>query len=203
MTSKIALLGALAAMTAGTFAVGMDSVRAQDQTPLRVAMNADPDVLDMTQSTNPPQGLATMDNVYEACRRSDPKGTNAPGWPSPGTSRTAARSSSCISATASNSIRAIRSPPKDVVWSHERMSEEDLVLRAASRASSTKVEAVDDYTVKFTFKQPDAQFLPVPALIIASKTYFDRVGEKEFAKHPGRHRSLQDRRLQAGRNIST
>ena len=104
----VAMLAAIAAGTlAGTLAIGTGPAAAADQ--LRVAMNADPDVLDMTQSTNPPQGLATMDNVYELARQSEPQGRPDPrGCRVPGTFRTAARSLFSISATASRSIRAIR-----------------------------------------------------------------------------------------------
>ena len=66
------------AMAAGAFALMAGSAWSQDQKPLLIGMNADPDVLDMTQSTNPPQGLATLVNVYESLVRADPQGHTAP-----------------------------------------------------------------------------------------------------------------------------
>src|SRR6185312_10746456 len=42
------------------------------------------------------------------------------------------------------------------------------------------LEAVDDHTVKFFFKQPYAAFLAIHPMLVTSKAYFDRVGEAEF-----------------------
>ncbi|MGH6981649.1 MAG: hypothetical protein ACREFC_10620, partial [Stellaceae bacterium] len=79
MTTRLGVLGMLAALAAGVLAVGPGAAFAQDQKPLRVAMNADQDVLDMTQSTNPPQGLATLSNVYEGLWGFNPDGTKRAG----------------------------------------------------------------------------------------------------------------------------
>ena len=183
MTSKIALLGALAAMTAGTFAVGMDSVRAQDQTPLRVAMNADPDVLDMTQSTNPPQGLATLSNVYEGLWGFNSDGTKRAGLVE---TTDVSPDGKIVTLHLRHGVKFQSGDPfssKDVLWSHERMMKKTWFYPGFARFID-HMEAPDDYTVKVVMKQVDAQFLAIPALIIASKTYFDRAGEKEFAAHP-------------------
>jgi peptide/nickel transport system substrate-binding protein len=155
-----------------------------DDKVLRVAMNADPDVLDMTQSTNPPQGLATMINVYETLLRSDEKGGSVPllaeSWDILDGGKTIVMHlRHGVKFHSGDAFNAA-----DVVWSHERMSKKTWFYALSSAKFITKVEAVDPYTVKFSFKQPDAMFLQVPALIVASKSYFDRVGEKEFAKHP-------------------
>ena len=75
---KIGKLLAFAAVAASALAIGAGAATAQDKM-FRVAMNADPDVLDMTQSTNPPQGLATMDNVYDSLDNQAPNGDVIPG----------------------------------------------------------------------------------------------------------------------------
>jgi peptide/nickel transport system substrate-binding protein len=173
---------ALGLFAAGAWTLATGAATAQDKT-LRVAMNADPDVLDMTQSSNPPQGLATMDNVYDSLDNQAPNGDVIP----------AVAESWDIQDGGKVLLFHIRHgvtfhsgdplTAKDVVWSHERYLKKGRFYVVFAR-NIEKVEAVDDYTVKFTFKQPDAQFIPVHPLPIASKAYYDRVGETEFAKHP-------------------
>ncbi|MGA2671136.1 MAG: ABC transporter substrate-binding protein [Dehalococcoidia bacterium] len=46
------------------------------------------------------------------------------------------------------------------------------------------LEIVNDYTFKFYFKSPDVSFIPGLGYPVESKTYYDRVGEAEFVKHP-------------------
>jgi peptide/nickel transport system substrate-binding protein len=173
--------GALTAAV-GALAILAGSAAAQ-QKPLQIAINADPDVLDMTQSTNPPQGYATLQNVYDSLDNQNPKGDMIPG----------VAESWDIQDGGKVIVYHIRHgatfhsgdpvTAKDVVWSHERQMKKAFFYPGFARFID-KVEATDDYTVKFTFKQPDAVYLPVHPMLIASKTYFDRVGEAEFAKHP-------------------
>jgi peptide/nickel transport system substrate-binding protein len=178
---KIGIVATFAAIAAGALTIGAGPLAAADQ--LRVAMNADPDVLDMTQSSNPPQGLATMDNVYDSLDNQNPKGDVIPGvaesWDILGGGKV-------IVFHIRHGVTFHSGDPltaKDVVWSHDRYLKKGRFYGIFTRSLS-KVEAVDDYTVKFTFKVPDAQYLPVHPLPIASKTYYDRVGEAEFSKHP-------------------
>jgi peptide/nickel transport system substrate-binding protein len=180
VTKKWAMMGILAAAV-GAIAVASGSALAQ--MPLRVAMNADPDVLDMTQSTNPPQGLATMSNVYETLDTYDAHGHIIPGL---ATSWDINDGGKAIIFHLRHNVKFQSGDPftsADVVWSHQRMLAKTWFYKGFARFVKNCV-ALDPYTVEFTFTQPDAQFLPVPSLIIASKTYFDRVGEKEFAAHP-------------------
>jgi len=182
MTTRHRLIG-LAAMAALVVA-GVAPGWAADQKPLRIAMNADPDVLDMTISTNPPQGLATMVNVYETLFRGDGQGHAQPllaeSWDILDGGKTIVMHlRHGVKFHSGDAFTAA-----DVVWSHERMSKKTWFYALSPAKFIAKVEAVDPYTVKFSFKQPDAMFMMVPALIVASKTYYDRVGEKEFTKHP-------------------
>ncbi len=183
MAFKASALVSVAAAAALAYSLAIPAMAA-DQKPLRVAMNADPDVLDMTVSTNPPQGLATMVNVYEGLVRGDAEGHTIPSlaeaWDVLDGGKT-------IVMHLRHGVKFQSGDPftsADVLWSHERMSKKTWFYALSFAKFITKVEALDPYTVKWTFKQPDAQFLLVPALIVASKTYFDRVGEKEFTKHP-------------------
>jgi peptide/nickel transport system substrate-binding protein len=177
--SKWLVLGLFAA---GTWTLATGAATAQDKT-LRVAMNADPDVLDMTQSSNPPQGFATMDNVYDSLDNQAPNGEIIPGVAE---SWDILDGGKVLVFHLRHGVTFHSGDPltaKDVVWSHERYLKKGRFYPVFTKFID-KVEAVDDYTVKFTFKQPDAQYLPVHPLPIASKTYYDRVGETEFAKHP-------------------
>ena len=179
---KIGKFVTMAAIAAGTLALTAGATFAQDKT-LRVSMNADPDVLDMTQSTNPPQGLATMDNVYDSLDNQAPDGSVIPGVAESWNIQDGGK---VIVFHIRHGVTFHSGDPltaHDVVWSHERYLKKGRFYGIFTRFLD-KVEATDDYTVKFTFKQPDAQYIPVHPLPIASKTYYDRVGEAEFAKHP-------------------
>ena len=70
----------------------------------------------------------------------------------------------------------------DVVFSQERMVEKSPQYRNWMRRV-VRVEAVDDRTVRFVFSSPDATFF-TRAGPIASKAYYDRVGEAEFTARP-------------------
>jgi peptide/nickel transport system substrate-binding protein len=179
---KFGIYATMAAIAAGTLAVGAGAALAQDK-GLRVAMNADPDVLDMTQSTNPPQGLATMSNVYEGLWSFDPAGKKIPGLV---TSYETSPDGLTLTLHLRHGVKFQSGDPftsKDVLFSHERQLKKAPFYGGFMRFVKN-MEAPDDYTVKVNFKQIDAQYMAVPAMIVASKTYFDRVGEAEFAKHP-------------------
>lgn len=68
---------------------------------------------------------------------------------------------------------------KDVVWTYERIKDESLGSPyRPDLALIDKIEAVDDYTVKFTFSKPSAIFLPTvaayrPGRIVCKKAFED------------------------------
>jgi len=155
---------------------------AQDKT-LTVAINADPDVLDMTQSTNPPQGLATLTNVFEGIWSFNPDGSKRPGlvekWE-------ASEDGKLITLHLRHGVKfqsGDELTSKDILWSHERMLKKTWFYPGFARFID-HMEAPDDYTVKVIFKQVDAQFIALPAMIVSSKAYAERVGEDELKKHP-------------------
>jgi peptide/nickel transport system substrate-binding protein len=173
----------MAALAAGTLAVTAGSAAAQSSKTLRVAMNADPDVLDMTQSTNPPQGLATMTNVYDGLWSFNPDGSKTPGLV---TSYDTSPDGKTLTLHLRHGVTFQSGDPftsKDVLFSHARQLKKAPFYGGFMRFVD-HMAAPDDYTVQVVFKQIDAQYLAVPAMIVASKTYYDRVGEAEFAKHP-------------------
>ncbi|WP_163269429.1 ABC transporter substrate-binding protein [Chelativorans alearense] len=72
----------------------------------------------------------------------------------------------------------------DVVFSYERGMEESRTVANRLR-SLDRIEVKDDYHLTFHFKNPDVTFLPNRgAAMMASKAYFDRVGEEEFSRNP-------------------
>lgn len=72
---------------------------------------------------------------------------------------------------------------KDVQFSHERGLKNSQTYQRVMRYLDS-FAIVDDYRVKFRFKSPDAQFLPSRATPIASKSYYDKVGEDKFLREP-------------------
>jgi peptide/nickel transport system substrate-binding protein len=70
----------------------------------------------------------------------------------------------------------------DVVFSQQRMTERSPQYKNWMRRVE-RVEAVDEETVRFVFSSPDATFFTRIGPI-ASKAYYDRVGEAEFTTHP-------------------
>jgi peptide/nickel transport system substrate-binding protein len=73
---------------------------------------------------------------------------------------------------------------KDIVFSYERGREKSSTAKT-KLASLEKIDILDDYRLKFYFKAPDVTFIPNRGgTMIASKTYFDKVGEEKFSKEP-------------------
>jgi peptide/nickel transport system substrate-binding protein len=73
---------------------------------------------------------------------------------------------------------------KDVVFSFSRGLEKSRTLKVVLRFMD-RIEALDDYHFTLYFKEPDVTFIPnCSGPLIVSKTYYDRVGEEEFATHP-------------------
>jgi peptide/nickel transport system substrate-binding protein len=75
---------------------------------------------------------------------------------------------------------------KDAEFSFNRKWELDPELKS-EMAGFQKLEVVDDYTIRFYFEKPNVIFLTTscPSMfVIASKAYYDRVGEEAFAKNP-------------------
>ncbi len=156
------------------------SVRADDQT-LVIAMNHEPEKLDATMALNGVITLPVMENVTEKLVDLDKDGKPAPGL---GTWEIAPDGLT-ITFHLRRGIKFHSGDPftaRDVVFSHDRMAKNPL-YQSVNR-NLDHVEAVDDATVKFIFRKPDATFFVRRALIIVSKTYHDRAGEGAFVRHP-------------------
>jgi peptide/nickel transport system substrate-binding protein len=73
---------------------------------------------------------------------------------------------------------------KDIAFSYERGRAKSSTAKT-KLASLEKIDIVDDYRLKFYFKAPDVTFIPNRGgTMIASKSYFDRVGEEKFSREP-------------------
>jgi peptide/nickel transport system substrate-binding protein len=156
------------------------SGRADDRT-LVVAMNHEPEKLDATMALNGVITLPVMENVTEKLVDLDSDGKPVPGL---GTWEIAADGLT-ITFHLRPGIKFQSGDPftaRDVVFSHDRMAKNPL-YQSVSR-NLDRVEAADDFTVKFIFRKPDATFFIRRALIIVSKTYHDRAGEDAFVHHP-------------------
>jgi peptide/nickel transport system substrate-binding protein len=178
---KLGAFAIVAALAAVALAIGTSGAVAQEKT-LSVATNAEPDVLDPAKSTSP-QFDTTLWNVYEGFAWQN---LNGDATPALAQSWDILDGGKVIVFHLRPGVTFHSGDPltaQDVVWTHERYAKYAPFYVGISRYID-RVEAVDDQTVKFTFKQPDAEFLAVHPLLITSKAYFDRVGEAEFTKHP-------------------
>jgi len=77
---------------------------------------------------------------------------------------------------------------KDIVFSVERSMKTNMAIQDQLSPSQgfEGVTALDDYTVKFTFAKPNAQFLyqTCGMMYVISKTDFDKAGEKAYLAMP-------------------
>jgi peptide/nickel transport system substrate-binding protein len=72
---------------------------------------------------------------------------------------------------------------KDVEFFHNRAMEVNSSYQRNMR-NFDRLEVIDDYQIKFIFKQPDVLFIPLRMVAAVSKSYFDRVGEEEYLRNP-------------------
>jgi peptide/nickel transport system substrate-binding protein len=159
------------------------STQAADEAALRVAVKFEPDSIDATQSSNPPQSWVALNNVYDKLVMNAPDGRLVPAL---ALSWDIAAEGKTITMHLRHGVRFHSGDlftAADVVFSHLRTLARARFYGGYARFIE-RVEAIDDYTVRFVFKRPDALFLPIHPLIIVSKAYFDRAGEAEFASHP-------------------
>ena len=75
---------------------------------------------------------------------------------------------------------------RDVVFSLNRSRIKNTAIEDQLRTGFEGVEAVDNYTVRFVFEKPNAQFLyqTCAMLYIISEADFNKVGEKAFIQNP-------------------
>jgi peptide/nickel transport system substrate-binding protein len=170
---------------ASAMAVGAHLGVAQAQgadVKLNVATNAEPDSLDLILSRDPPAAYITLQNVFEGPWGYDKDGNvmkTVSDWTESEDGKTITlKLHPGVKFQSGDELTA-----DDVVFSwHRSMAKAPFFGRHGRLID--KVEKVDKYTVKFTFKQVDVDFFDNALSYLESKAYFDRVGEKEAIAHP-------------------
>lgn len=171
---------ATAALLLLSFTMLAVPARAEDK-PLVIVMNHEPETLDATRALNGVITLPVIENVTEKLVDLDKNGAPSPGlatWE-------VAPDGLSITFHLRHGVKFQSGDPftaDDVVFSHERMTRNPTYRSADPFLDH--VEKIDDYTVRFVFRQPEATYFVRRALVIVSKAYHDRVGEDEFVKHP-------------------
>jgi len=178
---KLGALSFVVAFAAAALAGGASAAVAQEKI-LSVATNAEPDVLDPAKSGSP-QFFTTLWNVYEGFTWQNLKGDMIPALAE---SWDIIDGGKIIVFHLRPGVTFHSGDPltaQDVVWTYQRYLKYARFFVGIARFID-RVEAVDEHTVKFVFKQPDAEFLAIHPVLVTSKAYYDRVGEAEFVKHP-------------------
>lgn len=156
--------------------------RAQSYDHLNVATNAEPDTLDMLTSVFPPISYVILRNTSEMLWGYDNDGTVRPtvaDWEvSPDAKTITFHLHPGIKFHSGDELVA-----DDVLFSFNRQMANTPSFKRKGRLVDT-IDVVDKYTVRFNMKQADVTFFDGDQIFLASKAYFDRVGEKEFMTHP-------------------
>jgi peptide/nickel transport system substrate-binding protein len=146
------------------------------------AMLDEPEALDMTVVRYRPPSSAVLRNVEEMLWGFRPDGSVIPtvaDWQvSPDGKTIVFKIHPGIRFHSGDELTAA-----DVVFSVARVTAHAPSLKRHTRFID-KVEALDRYTVRFDFNAPDVNFLEGAEFFLASKAYYDRVGEKAFVDHP-------------------
>lgn len=147
-----------------------------------VAIAEEPDTLDLTSTAHAPGARVSMENVTEALWRTNTDGEVVSGL----ASFELAEDGMSILFHLRQGVMfhsGDEFTAEDVVFSHERMTERAPQHMRRAR-NVDRIEIIDRYTVRFVFNRPDAGMLPARGYSIASRAYFERVGEDQFVRHP-------------------
>ena len=165
----LALLAAIPAMAA-------------DIVSFTAATPAEPDTLDITSTKDPGGSYVVLQNIYEQLWRMDENNKPvksvadwqiATDWHTitfhikPG-----------VKFQSGDELTA-----DDVVFSFKRIAANSPMYRRDTKLVD-KVEALDRYTVRFTFNTPYFGFFNSAIVNLVSKAYFEREGEANAVKHP-------------------
>jgi len=148
-----------------------------------IAMPTEPDTLDLNSSKMDGASAPVAENITERLIGITPDGKLIPCL---ATSWKVSPDGKEMVFTLRNGVKFSNGDPftaKDVKFSHERGLKTSTTYQRATRLVET-FTVVDDYTVKFVFKTPDAQFLPSRATPVESQAYHERVGEDRFLREP-------------------
>ena len=155
---------------------------AQSTDHFTAAVLDEPEALDMTSVKYRPPSSAVLRNVEEMLWGFRPDGSVMPtvaDWTvGPGAKTITFEIHPGIKFHSGDELTAA-----DVVFSIARVTAHAPSLKRHTRYID-KVEALDRYTVRFDFNAPDVNFFDGAEWFLASKAYYDRVGETAFVEHP-------------------
>ena len=148
-----------------------------------VVMPTEPDTLDLNSSKMDGASAPIAENITERLIGITPDGKLIP----------ALAASWKISPDGKEIVFALRKgvkfhnddsfSAKDVKFSHERGLKTSATYQRSMRLLET-FTVIDDYTVKFLFKKPDAQFLYSRGTPVESQAYHEKAGEEKFLREP-------------------
>jgi peptide/nickel transport system substrate-binding protein len=147
-----------------------------------IATPSEPDTLDLTTTKYSVTSSAIGNNIYERLVDLTPEGNFVPGI----ASWKISPDGKVVEFALKKGIKFQSGDPlttKDVEFSHMRAMKTNPTHQRAMR-NLDRFEIVDDYVCRFVFKKPDVLFIPTRSLAIASKSYYDRVGEEQFVAKP-------------------
>jgi peptide/nickel transport system substrate-binding protein len=161
---------------------GAGPAPAQDQQRLVIATGAEPDSIDITAGFFPPINYVILRNIDEALWDYNLDGTirqTVATWDySPDKKTLVFHLKHGVKFHSGDEFIA-----DDVVFGFQRLMAKTRPFARHGKHVG-KISAVDRYTVRLDFNEPDVNFFDGTSLFPASKAYYDRVGEKEFASHP-------------------
>jgi peptide/nickel transport system substrate-binding protein len=149
---------------------------------LVIAYIMEPDTLDATSSRLSMVSGPVFENMTERLVGLTPDGKLVPGL----ASWKVSPDGKVIDFTLRKGIKFHSGDPltsKDVEFSHNRMLKLAPAYEGIARLIE-KLEIISDSQFRIHFKKPDVSFLPMRGPDIASKNYYDRVGEAEFLNRP-------------------
>ncbi len=166
----------------GAYLLAAPPAEAQSVGHFTAAVLDEPEALDMTSVKYRPPSSAVLRNVEEMLWGFRPDGSVTPtvaDWTvGPGARTITFKIHPGIKFHSGDELTAA-----DVVFSIARVTAHAPSLKRHTRFID-KVEAVDRYTVRFDFNAPDVNFFDGAEWFLASKAYYDRVGETAFVEHP-------------------
>lgn len=178
-------MGRILMLCAAAFMVlagAMPSRAADDQSRLVIATGAEPDSIDITAGFFPPINYVILRNIDEALWDYNQDGTirqTVATWDYSKDKMTLVfHLKHGVKFHSGDEFTA-----EDVVFGFQRLMAKTRPF-ARHGKHVKKITAVDKYTVRLDFAEPDVNFFDGTSLFPASKAYYDRVGEKEFATHP-------------------
>ena len=149
---------------------------------LVIVFQSEPDTLDPSKTRMPTVTNPIMQNVNERLIHTTTSGQLVPGL----ASWKESPDGKVIEFTLRKGVKFHSGDlltSKDVEFTHQRMMKLAPIY-TQRMAQLDRFEVINDYQFRYVFKKPDVRFLISRYPDIVSKSYYDRVGEDEFVKHP-------------------